>query len=165
MACRAYKTLIADLWQALSVTMRKHTLEAAARNVLKLRTAVDRCKQTNADRLTTEYNRLVSGLQARGLRPERPRTMAFHGFTARWSVYSSWGKEKGAQGHLLMLSEQRQSVLERSIAPTSISAAPELFLGNMLRCTWSTRTHRHPACWECWCMGLRLSLRACLPEP
>ena len=45
--------------------MRKHTLEAAARNVLKLRTAVDKCKQTNADRLTTEYNRLVSGLQAR----------------------------------------------------------------------------------------------------
>ena len=63
--------------------MRKHMLEAAARNVLKLRTAVDRCKQTNADRLTTEYNRLVSGLQARGLRPECPCTMAFHGFTIR----------------------------------------------------------------------------------
>ena len=65
-----HRTLVADLLnlrQALSVTMRKHTLEAAARNVLKLRTAVDRCKQTNADRLTTEYNRLVSGLQARGL--------------------------------------------------------------------------------------------------
>ena len=63
--CMEALTLLVTLWQALSVTMRKHTLEAAARNVLKLRTAVDKCKQTNADRLTSEYNRLVSGLQAR----------------------------------------------------------------------------------------------------
>lgn len=61
--------MVTPLRQALSVTMRKHTLEAAARNVLKLRTAVDKCKQTNADRLTTEYNRLVSGLQARSPLP------------------------------------------------------------------------------------------------
>ncbi|KAK9840775.1 hypothetical protein WJX81_004020 [Elliptochloris bilobata] len=53
--------------EALSVTMRKHTLEAAARNVLKLRAAVDKCKQTDANRLTTEYNRLVAGLQERGV--------------------------------------------------------------------------------------------------
>ena len=49
--------------QALSVTMRKHTLEAASRNVTKLRTAVDKCKASNSDRLRAEYNRLVAGLQ------------------------------------------------------------------------------------------------------
>ena len=43
--------------------MRKHTLEAAARNVIKLRSAVDKCKSTDANRLMTEYNRLVAGLQ------------------------------------------------------------------------------------------------------
>ena len=49
--------------QALSVTMRKHTLEAAARNVIKLRAAVDKCKSTDANRLMIEYTRLVAGLQ------------------------------------------------------------------------------------------------------
>ena len=43
--------------------MRKHTLEAAARNVIKLRAAVDKCKSTDANRLMTEYTRLVAGLQ------------------------------------------------------------------------------------------------------
>jgi hypothetical protein len=65
-ASRASQALVCARTQALSVTMRKHTLEAAARNVLKLRQAVDKCKATDANRLTTEYNRLVAGLQVRG---------------------------------------------------------------------------------------------------
>ncbi len=64
---RARQTPVRARAQALSVTMRKHTLEAAARNVLKLRQAVDKCKATDANRLTTEYNRLVAGLQVRGV--------------------------------------------------------------------------------------------------
>ena len=49
--------------QALSVTLRKQTLDGAMRNVGKLKAAVDRCKETDATRLTNEYKRLVGGLQ------------------------------------------------------------------------------------------------------
>jgi hypothetical protein len=49
--------------QALSVTLRKQTLDGAMRNVGRLKAAVDRCKETDAQRLTNEYKRLVGGLQ------------------------------------------------------------------------------------------------------
>ena len=49
--------------QALSVTLRKRTLDGAMRNVGKLKAAVDKCKDTDAQRLTNEYKRLVGGLQ------------------------------------------------------------------------------------------------------
>lgn len=49
--------------QALSVTLRKQTLDGAMRNVGKLKAAVDKCKETDAQRLTNEYQRLVGGLQ------------------------------------------------------------------------------------------------------
>ena len=49
--------------QALSVTLRKQTLDGAMRNVGKLKAAVDKCKETDADRLTKEYQCLVGGLQ------------------------------------------------------------------------------------------------------
>lgn len=51
------------LLQALSVTLRKQTLDGAMRNVGKLKAAVDKCKETDAKRLTSEYQRLVGGLQ------------------------------------------------------------------------------------------------------
>ena len=51
------------LLQALSVTLRKQTLDGAMRNVGKLKAAVDKCKETDATRLTNEYKRLVGGLQ------------------------------------------------------------------------------------------------------
>lgn len=51
--------------QALSVTLRKQTLDGAMRNVGRLKAAVDRCKETDAQRLTNEYKRLVGGLQVR----------------------------------------------------------------------------------------------------
>eukprot|EP00884_Botryococcus_braunii_P019385 jgi/Botrbrau1/612/Bobra.0161s0008.1 len=52
--------------EALSVNLRQHTLDAAGRNIGKLRSAIERVKATDSARLTAEYNRLVSGLQAQG---------------------------------------------------------------------------------------------------
>jgi hypothetical protein len=46
--------------------LRQHTLDAAGRNIGKLRSAIERVKATDAARLTAEYNRLVSGLMAQG---------------------------------------------------------------------------------------------------
>ena len=53
------------LLQALSVTLRERTLDSALRNVAKLKAAVDKCKATDAQRLRSEYDRLIGGLQAR----------------------------------------------------------------------------------------------------
>ena len=51
------------LLQALSVNLRQQTLDAASRNIGRLKAAIERVKATDADRLRDEYNRLVSGLQ------------------------------------------------------------------------------------------------------
>lgn len=52
--------------QALSVNLRQQTLDAAGRNIGRLRAAIERVKATDADRLRQEYSRLVTGLQAQG---------------------------------------------------------------------------------------------------
>lgn len=52
--------------EALSVTLRQHTLDGAGRNIASLRREVDRVKATDADRLRGEYTRLVQGLVAQG---------------------------------------------------------------------------------------------------
>lgn len=52
--------------QALSVNLRQNTLDAASRNIGRLRSAIERVKATDADRLRNEYSRLVSGLQQQG---------------------------------------------------------------------------------------------------
>lgn len=49
--------------QALSVTLRRQTLDSAMRNVGKLKAAVDKCKATDEQRLKAEYQRLIGGLQ------------------------------------------------------------------------------------------------------
>ena len=46
------------------MNIRQQTLDAASRNIGRLRAAIDRVKATDANRLRDEYNRLVSGLQA-----------------------------------------------------------------------------------------------------
>ena len=54
---------VAPRLQALSVNLRQQTLDAASRNIGRLKAAIERVKATDADRLRDEYNRLVSGLQ------------------------------------------------------------------------------------------------------
>jgi DNA excision repair protein ERCC-2 len=49
--------------EALSVALRPAALEAAARNVRRLKDAVDRAKATDAARLRAEYDRLLGGLR------------------------------------------------------------------------------------------------------
>ena len=60
--------------QALSVNLRQQTLDAAGRNIGRLRTAIERVKATDADRLRSEYGRLVSGLQQQGTLPQPSRS-------------------------------------------------------------------------------------------
>lgn len=52
--------------EALSVNLRQQTLDSAARNISKLKSKVNLMKQKDAQRLTDEYNRLVSGLAQQG---------------------------------------------------------------------------------------------------
>ncbi|KFK35304.1 hypothetical protein AALP_AA5G267300 [Arabis alpina] len=52
--------------EALSVSVRRVTLEGANRNLNKIRQEIDRFKATDAGRLRAEYNRLVEGLALRG---------------------------------------------------------------------------------------------------
>lgn len=55
--------------EALSVSVRKQTLDGATRNLNKMAQEIDRFKATDAGRLRSEYNRLVEGLAQRGNLP------------------------------------------------------------------------------------------------
>ncbi|CAN1729199.1 General transcription and DNA repair factor IIH helicase subunit XPD [Linum perenne] len=52
--------------EALSVSVRRQTLEGAIRNLARIENEIDRFKATDAGRLRAEYNRLVEGLALRG---------------------------------------------------------------------------------------------------
>jgi len=51
--------------EALSVNLRRQTLDAASRNLSQLNTAIQRVEAVDAQRLQNEYSRLVAGLQQR----------------------------------------------------------------------------------------------------
>ncbi|KAB1203219.1 DNA repair helicase UVH6 [Morella rubra] len=55
--------------EALSVSVRRQTLEGARRNLSKMRQEIEKFKATDAGRLRAEYNRLVEGLAQRGNLP------------------------------------------------------------------------------------------------
>lgn len=55
--------------EALSVSVRKQTLEGATRNLNKMSQEIDRFKATDERRLRAEYDRLVDGLAQRGNLP------------------------------------------------------------------------------------------------
>ncbi|KAG8477709.1 hypothetical protein CXB51_027694 [Gossypium anomalum] len=55
--------------EALSVSVRRQTLEGATRNLNRISQEIDRFKATDASRLRAEYNRLVEGLSLRGNLP------------------------------------------------------------------------------------------------
>uniref|UniRef100_A0ACD6ANU4 Uncharacterized protein n=1 Tax=Avena sativa TaxID=4498 RepID=A0ACD6ANU4_AVESA len=55
--------------EAMSVSIRKQTLEGAKRNLRHISQEIDRFKATDANRLRAEYNRLVDGLAQRGNLP------------------------------------------------------------------------------------------------
>lgn len=55
--------------EALSVSVRKQTIEGATRNLDRISTEINRLKATDAGRLRAEYNRLVEGLAQRGNLP------------------------------------------------------------------------------------------------
>lgn len=55
--------------EALSVSVRRQTLEGATRNLSKLSQEIERFKAVDAGRLRSEYNRLVEGLAQRGNLP------------------------------------------------------------------------------------------------
>ncbi|CAL0328585.1 unnamed protein product [Lupinus luteus] len=52
--------------EALSVSVRRQTVEGARRNLNRMRQEIDKFKATDAGRLRAEYNRLVEGLALRG---------------------------------------------------------------------------------------------------
>ncbi|CAI0449361.1 unnamed protein product [Linum tenue] len=52
--------------EALSVSVRRQTLEGAIRNISRIENEIDRFKDIDAGRLRAEYNRLVEGLALRG---------------------------------------------------------------------------------------------------
>ncbi|KAJ0933419.1 putative DNA helicase [Helianthus annuus] len=55
--------------EALSVSVRKQTIEGATRNINKMPQEINRFKATDAGRLRAEYNRVVDGLAQRGNLP------------------------------------------------------------------------------------------------
>jgi len=55
--------------EALSVTLNRRALEGASSNLATLRAQIGRVKQTDQDRLTREYQTLLSGLQNSGALP------------------------------------------------------------------------------------------------
>ncbi|XP_010682197.2 general transcription and DNA repair factor IIH helicase subunit XPD [Beta vulgaris subsp. vulgaris] len=52
--------------EALSVSVRRQTLEGATRNISRMSQEIDRFKATDAGKLRAEYSRLVEGLAQRG---------------------------------------------------------------------------------------------------
>ena len=77
---------LSSVLQALSVTLRRQTLDSAMRNVGKLKAAVDKCKATDEQRLKAEYQRLVGGLQVQE---------ACHTTIAQCNMYLSFMWERG----------------------------------------------------------------------
>ncbi|KAL8136693.1 hypothetical protein V2J09_002694 [Rumex salicifolius] len=55
--------------EALSVSIRRQTLEGATRNINRMSQEIERFKAVDAGRLQAEYNRLVEGLALRGNLP------------------------------------------------------------------------------------------------
>ncbi|GMH20543.1 hypothetical protein Nepgr_022384 [Nepenthes gracilis] len=55
--------------EALSVSVRRQTLEGASRNISRMAQEIERFKATDAGKLRAEYNRLVEGLALRGSLP------------------------------------------------------------------------------------------------
>ncbi|KAL2925475.1 General transcription and DNA repair factor IIH helicase subunit XPD [Bienertia sinuspersici] len=55
--------------EALSVSVRRQTLEGATRNISKMSQEIERFKATDASKLRAEYSRLVEGLAQRGNLP------------------------------------------------------------------------------------------------
>uniref|UniRef100_A0A803NDP3 DNA 5'-3' helicase n=1 Tax=Chenopodium quinoa TaxID=63459 RepID=A0A803NDP3_CHEQI len=55
--------------EALSVSVRRQTLEGATRNISRMSQEIERFKATDAGKLRAEYNRLVEGLAQRGNLP------------------------------------------------------------------------------------------------
>ncbi|KAL4385207.1 hypothetical protein GQ457_15G022780 [Hibiscus cannabinus] len=55
--------------EALSVSIRRQTLEGATRNLTRISQEIDGFKATDASKLRAEYNRLVEGLALRGNLP------------------------------------------------------------------------------------------------
>ncbi|XP_020526855.1 DNA repair helicase XPD isoform X2 [Amborella trichopoda] len=55
--------------EALSVNIRQQTLDGATRNLKKIAQTIEKFKATDANRLRSEYNRLVEGLAHRGNLP------------------------------------------------------------------------------------------------
>ena len=55
--------------QALSVNIRKQTLDGAGRNITRLRQSIETVKRTDTQRLQNEYQRLLSGLRQQGALP------------------------------------------------------------------------------------------------
>ncbi|KAK9841666.1 hypothetical protein WJX74_009815 [Apatococcus lobatus] len=60
--------------EALSVNIRQQTLNLAGSNITRLRSAIDKAKATDAQRLKDEYNRLWSGLAQQGHLPAQNRS-------------------------------------------------------------------------------------------
>ena len=52
------------------MNLRQQTLDNAGRNITRLKTAIERAKSTDAQRLKDEYQRLVRGLQTQGNLPQ-----------------------------------------------------------------------------------------------
>ena len=55
--------------QALSVNLRKQTLDGAARNISRLNATIENVKKTDTQRLQNEYSKLLSGLRQQGTLP------------------------------------------------------------------------------------------------
>ncbi|KAG9157245.1 hypothetical protein Leryth_004915 [Lithospermum erythrorhizon] len=62
--------------EALSVSIRRQTLEGATRNINRMTQEIERLKATDANRLQAEYNRLVDGLAQRGNLPATDNFLA-----------------------------------------------------------------------------------------
>ena len=55
--------------QALSVNIRKQTLDGATRNIARLKNSIESVKRTDTQRLQNEYQRLLTGLRQQGALP------------------------------------------------------------------------------------------------
>jgi DNA excision repair protein ERCC-2 len=71
--------------EALSVNLRQQTLDNAGRNLTRLKTSIERAKETDSRRLRAEYSRLVQGLADQGLLQVTARTQHAH-YIDHWSV-------------------------------------------------------------------------------
>ncbi|GFR48544.1 hypothetical protein Agub_g10443, partial [Astrephomene gubernaculifera] len=114
--------------EALSVNLRKQTLEAAGRNLGRLNNSIRKAREADAARLQAEYNRLVQGLVAQGALRGGEEWLANPALPEDVVRETVPGNIRRAEHFMGFLARFLAFLRDKMAAPTVTSQSPTAFL-------------------------------------